>query len=48
MVGLVSSAAGLVGFLYEQDPELQVFALRAADDDISLIWTELAAAVDQM
>jgi 26S proteasome regulatory subunit N2 len=47
MVGIVS-AAGLVGFLSEPDPSLQIFALRAANQNISLLWTELAGAVGQM
>lgn len=47
MVGL-ASAAGLVGFLSEPDPELQVFALRTANEKIGLVWTELASAVNQM
>jgi len=47
MVGIVS-AAGLVGFLSEPDTELQVFALKTADKEISLLWTELAGAVGQM
>ena len=47
MVGFLS-AAGLVGFLSEPDPELQVFALRAANDNIDSMWTEFAAAVPQM
>lgn len=48
MVGIVSSAAGLVGFLSEPDTELQVFALRAANEAIGLFWTEFAGAVGQM
>lgn len=47
MVGLVS-AAGLVGLLSEPDTELQVFALRSANEGIGLMWTEFAGSVDQM
>lgn len=47
MVGLVSGA-GLVGLLSEPDTELQVFALRAANESISLLWMELAHAVGEM
>ena len=47
MVGLVS-AAGLVGFLSEPDTELQVFALRKANEGIDSSWTELVDAVPQM
>lgn len=48
MPGIISSAAGLVGFLSEPDPELQVYALQAADQNIALLWTEFAGAVGQM
>lgn len=48
MPGLITSAAGIVGLLSEPDPELQVYALRAADQSIGLLWTEFAAAVGQM
>lgn len=41
-------APGLIGFLSEPDTELQVFALRAANDGISLYWTEFAAHVSEM
>ncbi|KAJ5308932.1 hypothetical protein PENANT_c013G11288 [Penicillium antarcticum] len=44
MVGLVS-AAGLVGFLSEPDPELKVFALKSLDSQIDLLWTEVVNAV---
>lgn len=47
MVGFLS-AAGLVGFLSEPDPELQIFALRTANDNIDSMWTEFASAVPQM
>ncbi|KAI9833890.1 MAG: hypothetical protein M1819_003399 [Sarea resinae] len=47
MVGL-TSAAGLVGFLSEPDPELRVFALRRLNEEIDLLWTEVAGSVGQM
>ncbi|OJJ71188.1 hypothetical protein ASPBRDRAFT_605661 [Aspergillus brasiliensis CBS 101740] len=47
MVGL-ASAAGLVGFLSEPDPELIVFALKTLDSQIDLLWTEVVDAVPQI
>ncbi|PGH14681.1 hypothetical protein AJ79_02847 [Helicocarpus griseus UAMH5409] len=47
MVGLVS-AAGLVGFLSEPDPELKVFALKNLDSQVDLLWTEIADSIDQI
>lgn len=47
MVGL-ASAAGLVGFLSEPDTELKVFALKALDAQVDLLWTEIAGSVGQM
>ncbi|BCR83468.1 proteasome regulatory particle base subunit RPN2 [Aspergillus chevalieri] len=47
MVGL-ASAAGLVGFLSEPDPELRVFALKTLDSQIDLLWTEVVDAVPQI
>lgn len=47
MVGLVS-AAGLVGFLSEQDPELRSFALKQLDSQVDLLWTEIANSVGDM
>ncbi|KAK2809213.1 hypothetical protein FQN50_004049 [Emmonsiellopsis sp. PD_5] len=47
MVGLVS-AAGLVGFLSEPDPELKVFALKTLDAQVDLLWTEIAGSIDQI
>ncbi|KAI9846118.1 MAG: proteasome regulatory particle base subunit [Thelocarpon superellum] len=44
MVGL-TSAAGLVGFLSESDPDLQVFALKRLNDEVDLLWTEIASSV---
>ncbi|KAK2752611.1 proteasome regulatory particle base subunit [Onygenales sp. PD_40] len=47
MVGLVS-AAGLVGFLSEPDPELKIFALKTLDAQVDLLWTEIAGSIDQI
>ena len=47
MVGL-TSAAGLVGYLSEPDPALQTFALQQLDQDIDLLWTEVAGSIGQM
>ena len=47
MVGLVS-AAGLVGFLSEPDPELRSFALKQLDSQVDLLWTEIAKSVGDM
>ncbi|KAJ5681844.1 uncharacterized protein N7477_001784 [Penicillium maclennaniae] len=47
MVGLVS-AAGLVGFLSEPDPELKVFALKSLDSQIDTLWTEVVNAVPEI
>lgn len=47
MVGL-TSAAGLIGFLAEPDPDLRVFALNRLNDEIELLWPEVAGSVGQM
>jgi hypothetical protein len=47
MVGLIS-AAGLIGFLSEPDPELRVFALKQLDSQVDLLWTEIANSISQM
>jgi 26S proteasome regulatory subunit N2 len=47
MPGLVS-AAGLVGFLSEPDVELRSFALKELDDNVNLLWTEIADSVGEM
>ncbi|EXJ79336.1 26S proteasome regulatory subunit N2 [Capronia epimyces CBS 606.96] len=47
MVGLVS-AAGLVGFLSEPDPELRSFALKQLDSQVDLLWTEIADSVGEI
>jgi hypothetical protein len=47
MVGL-TSAAGLVGYLSEPAPELQVFALEQLNEEMDSIWTEVSASIGQM
>ncbi|MCJ1375406.1 proteasome regulatory particle base subunit [Loxospora ochrophaea] len=47
MVGL-TSAAGVVGFLSEPDPELQIFALRKLNEEIDSVWTEVAGSVGEI
>ncbi|KAL5115961.1 proteasome regulatory particle base subunit [Pleosporales sp. CAS-2024a] len=47
MVGL-TSAAGIVGFLAEPDPALRSFALRRLNDEIDLLWPEVAGSVSQI
>ncbi|KAL9003404.1 MAG: hypothetical protein Q9188_003730 [Gyalolechia gomerana] len=44
MPGL-TSAAGVVGFLSEPEPELQVFALKVLNEEIDALWTEVAGSV---
>jgi hypothetical protein len=47
MSGL-TSAAGLVGFLSEPDAALRSFALQRLNEDIDLLWPEVAGSVGQM
>lgn len=47
MVGL-TSAAGLVGYLSEPTPELQVFALEQLNEEMDSVWTEVSASIGQM
>ena len=47
MVGL-TSAAGIVGYLLEPDPELQIFALRKLNEEINSLWTEVAGSVGEI
>lgn len=44
MPGL-TSAAGVVSFLAEPEPELQVFALKVLNEEIDSLWTEIAGSV---
>jgi len=47
MVGL-TSAAGLVGYLSEPAPELQVFALEQLNEEMDSVWTEVSASIGQI
>lgn len=47
-MGGLTSAAGVVGFLSEPDPELQIFALRMLNEQIDSLWTEVAGSVDEI
>lgn len=47
MVGL-ASAAGLIGYLQEPEPELRSFALKQLDNQVDLLWTEIAGSVGDM
>jgi 26S proteasome regulatory subunit N2 len=47
MVGL-TSAAGLVGFLSEPDPSLRAYALQQLNEEIDLLWPEVAGSISQM
>lgn len=47
MVGL-TSAAGLVGFLAEPDARLRTYALGRLNDEIDLLWPEVADSVGTM
>lgn len=47
MVGLIS-ANGVVGFLSEPDPELQIFALRKLNEEIDSLWTEVVGSVGEV
>lgn len=44
----LTSAAGLVGFLSEPDPALQVFALERLNEEIDSVWTEVSGSIGQM
>lgn len=47
MVGL-TSAAGLVGCLFEDDPALKIFALQRLDKEIDLVWMEVVDSLSHM
>ncbi|KAJ4286238.1 proteasome regulatory particle base subunit [Kalmusia sp. IMI 367209] len=47
MVGL-TSAAGVVGFLSEPDPALRSFALHRLNEEIDLLWPEVAGSISQI
>lgn len=44
----ITSAAGLVGFLSEQDPALQSFALEQLNHEIDTVWPEVSSCIGQM
>ena len=44
----ITSASGVLGFLFDEEPELKVFALQTLNEDIDTVWTEVAGAVGQM
>lgn len=47
MVGL-TSAAGLVGFLADPDPQLRTYALERLNDEVDILWPEVADTVGTM
>ncbi|KAG9249107.1 putative 26S proteasome regulatory subunit rpn2 [Calycina marina] len=47
MPGL-TSASGVLGLLFDTEPELKVFALQTLNDDIDTLWTEVAGSVGQI
>lgn len=44
----VTSAAGLIGFLSEPEPELQSFALKQLESNVDVLWTGVAGAIGEM
>lgn len=44
----LKSAAGVLGFLYDTETELKVFALETLNEEIDTVWTEVAGEVAQM
>lgn len=47
MPGL-TSAVGILSFLFDEETDLKVFALQTLNDDIDTLWTEVAGSVNQM
>ncbi|KAI6713907.1 hypothetical protein JHW43_003561 [Diplocarpon mali] len=47
MPGL-TSASGVLGFLFDEESELKVFALQTLNDDIDTLWTEVAGSIGQI
>ncbi|KAI0179075.1 26S proteasome regulatory complex, non-ATPase subcomplex, Rpn2/Psmd1 subunit [Hypoxylon sp. FL1284] len=47
MAGLVI-ATGVLAFLADEEPELQIFALQTLNDDIDTVWFEVAGALGQI
>lgn len=48
MAATVTSAAGLLGFLSEPEPEFKSYALKQLDSQVDLLWTEIAGSVGEM
>ncbi|KAK7702905.1 proteasome regulatory particle base subunit [Botryosphaeria dothidea] len=48
IMGGLTSAAGLVGFLSEPDNDLRSFALHRLNEEIDLLWPEVAGSVGQI
>lgn len=44
----LTSAAGLIGFLSEPEPELQTFALKQLESNVDVLWTGVAGAIGEM
>lgn len=44
----LTSAVGVLSFLFDEEPELKVFALQTLNDDIDTLWTEVAGSVNQI
>lgn len=44
----ITSAAGLIGFLSEPEPELQTFALKQLESNVDVLWTGVAGAIGEM
>jgi 26S proteasome regulatory subunit N2 len=47
MPGLVS-AAGVIGYLAEPEPEIKAWALQQLHHDVDLLWPEIADSVGDM
>lgn len=44
----LTSAVGLLSFLFDEETDLKVFALQTLNDDIDTLWTEVAGSVNQI
>jgi 26S proteasome regulatory subunit N2 len=47
MPGLIS-ATGVLAFLADDEPELQVYALKTLNEDVDTVWTEVAGSLSDM
>lgn len=45
---VLTSAAGLVGFLSEPDDALRIFALQRLNEEIDLLWPEVSSSISTM